>query len=149
MVVVPAETPDTTPPVTVARAVLLLLHTPPLVALVNVIVAAGQTFDNPVIIPANGSGFITIVFEEEALPHKLVTVYIMVSIPAIRPVTTPPETVALLLDALHTPPELLFVRVILALTQMLEAPDMLPASGNGFTSTVLVALALPQALLTR
>lgn len=50
----PATTPVTTPPeeVTVAIDVLLLLHTPPLVASVNVVVSPGHTgLAPPPIIP--------------------------------------------------------------------------------------------------
>ena len=55
----PADKPDTTPePDTVAIAVLLLLHVPPDVAFVNVVVDAGHTTKVPPI--AAGCRFIVI-----------------------------------------------------------------------------------------
>ncbi len=52
----PVVTPDTTPPVdvTVATAVLLLLHVPPEVASLNVTVDPTHTFALPVIAAGNG-----------------------------------------------------------------------------------------------
>ena len=51
MVVVPTLTPDTTPVAapTVATAPLLLLHTPPLTAVLNVVVHASHTVSVPAI----------------------------------------------------------------------------------------------------
>ena len=62
MVAVPAETPETTPvpDATAAIAVLLLLHVPPPVASVNVVVDATHRADVPPI--AAGSAFTVIVF---------------------------------------------------------------------------------------
>ena len=57
MVVVPEATPVTTPEaLTVAADVLLLLHTPPPVASLSVVVALAHTVVVPVIEPADGSG---------------------------------------------------------------------------------------------
>ena len=72
----------------------------------------------------------------------------MVSNPALTPLTTPPATVALVFEALHTPPLAASVRVILAPTQTDDAPLILPASGVGLTSIVFVATAVPQLLVT-
>ena len=75
MVSVPPLTPVTTPlPVTVAKAILLLLQIPPDTLSVSVILAPAQTFEVPVIIPAEGYGLMVIVFVEIAVPHELVTV---------------------------------------------------------------------------
>src|ERR1019366_4639131 len=60
MVSVPPETPVTIPPVTVAVA-LLLLHTPPVVVSVKVIVAPAHRLDAPVIEPATGNGLMVMV----------------------------------------------------------------------------------------
>lgn len=58
MVAVPAATPVTTPvEPTVAAAVLVLVQTPPVVVLVNEVVAAAHTVPVPVIVPAEGNGF--------------------------------------------------------------------------------------------
>ena len=50
MVAVPADTPLTTPLLTVAVAGVLLLHVPPVVASVSVVVAAVHTLVEPVIL---------------------------------------------------------------------------------------------------
>ena len=50
-----------------------------------------QTLERPVIMPAFTDEFTVIVLVAVAVPHKLVTVYMMVSIPAETPVTIPPE----------------------------------------------------------
>lgn len=74
----------------------------------------------------------------------------MVVVPADAPDTEPDEpTVAtpVLLDV-QTPPDDASVRVILPDTHTEVAPDMLPALGNGFTVTVLVAVAVPHKLAT-
>ena len=61
MVAVPPETPVTTPVLlTVATDVLLLLHTPPPLALLRCVVAPGHTVSEPVI--AAGAGFTIIIW---------------------------------------------------------------------------------------
>jgi hypothetical protein len=63
MVVVPASTPFTMPveePM-LATEVLLLVHTPPLTASVNVIVADSQTLVAPLMLPAFGAGLTVII----------------------------------------------------------------------------------------
>ena len=72
MIAVPAAAPVTTPSVTVVEEV-LLLHVPPVMALVNVVVADGQTDGIPVIMPASGKGLIVICIVSKAVPHMLVT----------------------------------------------------------------------------
>src|ERR1017187_412534 len=69
MVALPAALPVTTPVLefTVAAAVLLLL-------LENVVVAATQTVEAPLTIPAFGSGFTVMSFDEVDVPQPLVTV---------------------------------------------------------------------------
>jgi hypothetical protein len=49
---------------------------------------------------------------------------------------------------LHAPPVTALLNVVVLPTQTDEVPVMLPASGKGFTVTVLVAMAEPQLLLT-
>ena len=72
----------------------------------------------------------------------------MVSVPAKTPVTTPLETVAFALAVLHVPPLAASLRVILAPTQTLVAPVIVPATGNGLTVITCVATAVPQLLVT-
>ena len=74
MVAVPAVTPVTIPDVPiVATAVLLLLHTPPVVVLLNVVVEVAQTIAVPVIVPATGSGLTVTFTVVVAVPQLLVT----------------------------------------------------------------------------
>ncbi len=98
--------------------------------------------------PALGAGLIVMVLLAVAEPHALVTVYCMVSIPAVIPLTSPPTTVALALVALHTPPGAPLVSVIVAPSHTLLAPKIVPAVRNAPIFTVLVATAVPQALVT-
>ena len=51
----------------------------------------------------------------------------MITVPAATPVTTPPETVAFELLALHTPPPVASVRVIWAPVFTLDTPAIVPA----------------------
>ena len=53
---------------------------------------------------------------------------------------------ALLLS--HVPPLTDGVMVILLPTQTTDAPDSVPATGNGLTDSILVATSVPQLLLT-
>jgi len=55
---------------------------------------------------------------------------------------------ALLLDAYQTPPAAASVRAALLPVQTTDAPVTLPALGNGFIVTVLVAVAVPQPVVT-
>ena len=74
MVAVPAVTPVTIPDMPiVATAVLLLLHVPPVVVLLNVVVAVAQTIAVPVMVPATGSGLTVTSIVAVAVPQLLVT----------------------------------------------------------------------------
>ena len=58
MIVVPGATPVTTPVgSTVATAVVVLLHMPPVATSVKFILVPGQRVNRPVMAPATGSGF--------------------------------------------------------------------------------------------
>lgn len=74
----------------------------------------------------------------------------MIVVPAATPVTTPVEpTVAILVAVLlHTPPVAASVKVILVAGHTVDAPDIEPALGLGFTVTTAVAANVPQLLLT-
>jgi hypothetical protein len=63
----------------------------------------------------------------------------MISLPATRPVTVPPATLALELLLLHVPVGVASVNTILELVQTFDKPLILPASGNGLTKTDLEA----------
>ena len=70
----PAAMPVTIPVVpTVARAVLLLDHTPPPVALLRAVLDPAQTVVVPVIEPALGSGLTVTAVVALAVPQLLVT----------------------------------------------------------------------------
>ena len=81
-------------------------------------------------------------------PQLLVTVYEMGSVPALTPITTPPETVALELPALQVPPETVSVRVTDDPTHTLSTPEIEPASGNGLIVMLIVVPAVLQAFVT-
>ncbi len=75
MVAVPAATPVTTPVLpTVAMPVALLLHVPPVVALLSVVVLPTVTVAVPVMVPADGNGLTVITLVVVAVPQLLVTV---------------------------------------------------------------------------
>ena len=61
MVALPELAPLTIPPVTVATDVFVLLHEPPLVASLKVILAPWQTVFAPLIVPAFGNGLTVII----------------------------------------------------------------------------------------
>ncbi len=107
MMLVPALTPVTTPvALTVATPVLTDFQTPPVVVLDNVVVLATQIVVPPVIAAITGNAFTVIVVDTESTqPLTFVTVYLMIDVPALIPVTTPVAlTVATpVLTELHTP----------------------------------------------
>ena len=75
MVTDPAETPVTIPPaVTVATAVELLVHTPPEVPSISVVVEPAQTDVAPVIVPPEAVRLTVTDFVVVAEPQALVTV---------------------------------------------------------------------------
>ena len=71
----PAATPLTTPDVlTVAVPVLLLAHTPPVVASLSVVVALTHTVAVPVMVPADGAALTVTTCVVVAEPQLFVTV---------------------------------------------------------------------------
>src|SRR5580765_1037891 len=111
MSAVPAATAVTSPvdAFTVATEVLVLLHAPPASPLVvYVAVAAIQSGEVPLTVPAFAFGLIVIVLNEDTgLPQPLFTVYVISAVPAATAVTSPVDafTVATeVLVLLHTPP---------------------------------------------
>lgn len=75
MVVVPSDTPATSPDVLiVAIPVALLLQVPPEMPSLSKLVEVGHTISVPVIAPAFGSGFTVITCVAAAVPQLLVTV---------------------------------------------------------------------------
>ena len=87
---------------TVAAAVLLLLQLPPPVPLlVNVAVDPTQTVAAPLTMPAKAAGFTVITLFELNVPQLLVTVYLIVELPAATPVTTPVAAFTVATDVLR------------------------------------------------
>src|SRR5579883_2359171 len=126
MVSAPALTPVTVPPVLTVALLLRLVQTPPEAKSVNVMAAPTQTADGPVITPELGDEFIVIAFLAIVVPHALLTVYSIVSIPGRTPVTTPARTVASALPALQIPPVVVSVSVIAEPVHTLEGPAIVP-----------------------
>ena len=148
MVARPAVTPVTTPPATVAFA-LLLLQAPPGAASVNVIVLPVQTAVGPVMVPVTSAAPTVITALAVADPQLLVTTYVIVSVPGVTPVTTPPETVAEALLRFHTPPGVASVNVIVEPVQTADGPVIVPAVGIPvLTAITAVAAVDPQELVT-
>ena len=128
---------------------LLLLHVPPDALWTKETVAPGQTLDGPLMLPAYGDPFTDIGHDATAVPHPLVTEYLIVSRPVITPVTAPPiPTVALVFELLHVPPVVASVRVMVDPAHTPAGPLMLPALGALLTATLHVADAVPQLPLT-
>lgn len=147
----PTERPVATPValLMLAIVVLLLTHVPPVEVLVKVPLVPVQMVAGPDSVPAEvGEPTVTTKLET-AVPQLLVTVYCMVSRPAVMPPTTPVLSAsALPLVALHVPPVAVVVSVMPEPTQTLPGPVIVPASGSGLTVTAAVAAVVPQAVVT-
>ena len=73
----------------------------------------------------------------------------MVVVPTDMPVTTPPDTVpTAVLLLLHTPLPVASVKLVVAPAHKVGVPVIVPALGIGLTVTIVVALVLPQLLVT-
>jgi hypothetical protein len=85
----------------------------------------------------------------------LLTVYVIVAVPAATPVTIPvplPTLATPVLPLVQVPPlEKVApdaVRVTVAVGHTVDVPLMVPAVGNGLIVTAAVAVAVPQLLVT-
>ena len=107
--------------------VLMALQIPPAAVSVNIIDDPAQTLDGPVITPACAVESIVIAFEAVVVPHKLVTVYVTVSMPLVTPVTELPATSACALLPLQVPPETVSVSTITEPIHTCEGPVITPA----------------------
>jgi hypothetical protein len=120
----------------VATDVLPLVHTPPVTALLNVVVAPAHTVAVPVIEPADGAALTVTAAMVVAVPQSLVTVYVIAALPLAMPVTTPlalPTIATPVLLLLHIPPDAALVNVIVLPTHTVDVPIIAPASGDAFT----------------
>jgi hypothetical protein len=114
--------------------VALLAHRPPVPLVDKVVDEATHTSVAPVIVTPAGKGFTVTFCVAAEVPHILDKEYEMITVPAARPVTSPPPpTMAFTLLALHTPPVPVVANVIVDPTQTVENPVIKPASGKGIT----------------
>lgn len=107
----PPFTPDMTPPpLTVATPVLLLLHVPPGVVLLNVVVCPIHTVAVPVIVFGSGLTVTVLVSEQD-----VGSVYTMFDVPGVNPVSIP-EPIEIVAVAgvvlVHVPPAGIPVSVV-------------------------------------
>ena len=144
--------PVTTPPeLTVPFAGVLLLHTPPVAALDKVTVLPSHTALVPVMIPADGLAFTVIDWLTASLQSPVVTVYVIVVVPADKPLTTPVllmvATAGLLL--IHTPPVVVLLNASVLPSQTAAPPLIVPADGLVFTVVLkVVASEQPEPVVT-
>ena len=143
MVADPAATPVTTPveASTVATVASDDVHVPPVVADANCVVKPEHTFVAPVIAATVGNGLtVTVVDTDEVQPLPLVTVYVMVVVPAATPVTTPfASIVAVAVFALdHTPPAVVLDNVVVEPAQTDVVPVIEATTGKLLIVTVVV-----------
>ena len=127
----------TPPPVTIpiaepmfAMPVALLLHVPPAVASLNVVVRPEHMLRIPRI-PV-GNGLTVTILYAIAVPQLLVTVYSMESTPGVTPVkwpVLPPIIATDVLMLVHMPPGDTSVKVTMLPTQTLKTPAITPALG--------------------
>ena len=130
-VLVVATTPPVTTPVdspTVAIPVALLLHVPPPVPSVSVVVNPEHTVRVPLI--AVGNGF-TVTMAVCIQP--VASVYVIVAVPPDPPVTMPVEPTVALPVLLHVPPLVASVSAVVSPTHTFIVPVI--AAGSGFTVT--------------
>jgi hypothetical protein len=134
------------PGATTVALLLLAVHVPPGRDATSVMPEPWHTPDGPEIVPAVGGATTVITFTAHAVPHALVNEYDIGTVPAVTPVTIPDvlPTVALELPFIHDPPDTVLESVIAAPIQTLSGPESVPASGNGLTVSIRVAVAVPQ-----
>ena len=136
MTAVPDDTPVTTPvpPTTVATVVPPLVHVPPVVPSVNVIVEPTQNDEDAGIV--DGAALtVIIVVTVQPVPNE----YVISDVPDNTPVTTPvPAIVAtVVVPLVHVPPVVPSVKVIVVPAQNEDEAGI--ADGKPFTVTVAVA----------
>ena len=120
----------------VATSVLLLLHVPPAVPSLRILVSPEQIVVLPVI--ARGSGF-TVTDIDRLQPVGSISVIVALP-PGANPVMTPDKEPIDAMEGallLHVPPPVLSVNAIVRPTHTAFGPIMVP--GNGLTVTVVAA----------
>ena len=124
---VPAARPATVPVLApiVPTAAVLLVHVPPVVLLLSVVVWPTHTSGIPLMVPGTALMVIIIVFWQ-----PVDGVFVIVAVPLLNPVTSPvvgfTDTVASAL--VQVPPAIVLARVMVAPTHKLVGPLI---TGNG------------------
>ena len=148
---VPAATPVTRPEEasTVAIVGSLLVQVPPEIVELKVDVPATHTAWFPPRVTAAGGSVTVIVLVAETLaqPPVPVTVYVMVAVPPVTPVTRPVDalteaTLGALLD--QVPPGTVEVRLDVPPTHTAWLPLRVPAEGGAVTVTIVAAETVEQ-----
>jgi hypothetical protein len=133
-IAVPAVTPVITPADDVDAFALLLVHVPPATVLLSVTVLPVHTDDGPLI--AAGAVFtVTVAVATQPVP----SVYVMVTVPAVTPVTTPEVLIdAFVLLLLHVPPVVVLVSVVVLPSQTVSVPVIVPGSALMVTVAAVI-----------
>ena len=153
MIVVPADTAFNAPVVGLINATPVLLEdqVPPEVVLLNVVEVPAHAALAPPIAARVGKLFtVKLVLAELVHPFPSVTVYVIVEVPALTPVTAPDEafTVAVaVLDELQVPPPVELAKVELEPTQAEAVPVIAATVGSAFSVTTTAADVAEQPLL--
>ena len=154
--VTPALTPYNIPVTRsiVPTAVLLLLHVPvppDAVASLKVIVNPEHTVAGPVMVPAAGDTFTVIFVVVVTVPQEtLVSVKVIIVVPALTPYTTPvvepivPTAMLLLLHVPVPPDAEASFNVMVWPAHTEESPVIAPANGDAITVTFIVVVTAPQ-----
>ena len=84
------------------------------------------------------------------MPQPFATNYNIVSIPATDPVTTPNASMLAIAVFLlsHVPPDIVEDKEVEAPAQTVNDPEIVPAIGNGLMVNALVAMSVPQLVVT-
>jgi hypothetical protein len=147
MVAVPAVFPVTMPEVPIdAISGLLLVHVPPLVVLLSVVVLPVQTVAVPVMALTTVPGVTVTFLVVRAVPQSVVTIYDIVLVPADMPVTIPvmPTVPTAVLLLLQEPPGDALLSAVVLPAQTEATPVIGLAVGSVLTVTTFVATAEPQ-----
>lgn len=153
MIVVPAVVALNAPVVGLIDATPVLLEdqVPPEVVLLNVVEVPAHAALAPPIAARVGKLFtVKLVLAELVHPFPSVTVYVIVEVPALTPVTAPDEafTVAVaVLDELHVPPPVELAKVELEPTHAEAVPVIAATVGSAFSVTTTAADVAEQPLL--
>jgi hypothetical protein len=153
MIVVPAVVALNAPVAGLIDATPVLLEdqVPPEVVLLNVVEVPAHAALAPPIAARVGKLFtVKLVLAELVHPFPSVTVYVIVEVPALTPVTAPEEafTVAVaVLDELQVPPPVELAKVELEPTHAEAVPVIAATVGSAFSVTTTAAEVAEQPLL--